>query len=251
MPEDDNRGFKVNARREDSRKSMRVSAIRRPSSDELPILREQKLVEVQRAIYHQTSTLLIGIRESLNLRPHEQQYDNSCLLAAAISVGEGVARRQGTTRIFDEVALGVEAKKLGLLSDGGMTTERTAGRQAVEEFLERNLGLDLEHIDEREPIDMGRICARSIEDGNVVLLNSAAHWVAIYGLNKRSEDDIDWFAIDPLRTEPQQYTTPQLAERLMGSILLRQGQGVAGELFVVNIQKPNFRAKEFRPGNIT
>lgn len=243
-------GFKVTARRDGGSGRISVKNIRKPTPDELPRLRELKLGDVQTVIYQATSRLANGRRISVDLQPHIQQYDNSCLLASAISVSEGIARSQRTPQNFDEATLSTEARRLGILARGGMTTETTIGRQAVEEFLENRLGIDLHHVDEREPIEMGKACVEAILKGDVVLLNSGAHWVAVYGLDKSSSQEINWNVIDPLRREPQTYTTPQLSEKLVGSILLKDGAGVSGEIFTVSVPKPAFRPTQVRPGQL-
>lgn len=240
----------VKARRPAISGQLRVAEVRRANVEDLPRLREQKIDETRRAVYQAAFEIPVGPRISTPLHPHIQQYGNTCLLATAISVGEGIARSRGRAISFDETVLATEARRLGLLAEGGMITERADGREAVMRFLQRSLDLNLQHVPDRDPLVMGRICVETVARGDIVLLNSGAHWVALSGFNKRGDEDIVWTVIDPLRKAPQQYTTATLAESLVGSLLETLDYGVSGELVVVSVPKQStFRVIDIRPSS--
>ncbi len=246
MTESENESkFKVTARREGKPSGIKAKGIRRPNSSELPALRERALSRTRAAIVDQARDLPLGERISLPLQPHLQKHDNSCLLAASISIGEGLARHQGRLAAFNEAYLAGQARAQGLLSGAGMHTERTASRDAVQHFLERNLGIHINHLDPREPEEMGWAAVNIISEGNLFLLNSYSHWVAIYGLNKLSDRDINWLMVDPLASTLQQLSTTQLAERIIGTTLTGPS-GSPGEIFVVEVPKPSFIVKSVR-----
>jgi hypothetical protein len=163
------------------------------------------------------------------------------MLACAISVSKAVARRNGRIWIIDEKTVADEARQLGVLDTAGMDT---LGNPRTVEFLQTRLGLKQKPFppDSRDPEVMARTVVQDIKNGNCAFVNSAAHWITIFGLDKQFDDQISWIGMDPLRTEIQRYTTDELANRLLGSSMSAPGvTGVMGEVWTFITLLPNAR----------
>jgi hypothetical protein len=242
------RSFRVTARRTPS-SGFKAKDLRRVDPNELPQLREQQIAQTLGALNRGTDNLPVGQIISLEPRPHVQQAGNTCLLAVSISIAEAVANRQGQVRTYSERDLAFEATTIGLLARGGMTTERVEGMQRVLGFLSSRLDLSLHAVPTRDPIEMAEVCASEVSGGNIMLINTAAHWTAVYGLDKTAHD-IRWLAVDPLRPVLQNYSSAELAQKLVYTNLSGRPDATSAQLVLVELPKPQFRVTQVRPGRV-
>lgn len=209
----------------------RARDVRRSTPEEIASHRQRVLQETIQNIRDEARSLPVGQQTSLDVRPHLQQSNDTCMIACTIAIREAIARSKGETIGLNEQIIASEARRLNLLAFGGMaTTARGNERQASLQFLEERTGVKIQPLLGLEPPEVGRACVNAIRERNIPLLNSFGHWVAIFGLDKRSDQDINWRIADPLRAEPRILTTPELSKLFIGST--NEPIPVAGEIYI-------------------
>lgn len=227
----------------------RIISTRLIDPADYPRLRQERFEATRSALLTGSRDLPLGVTRSLNILPEVQRAENTCMLACAISLAKGVARRNGKIWVLDEKTIANEAREKGLLLDAGMATAIPEDRLRSLEFLHDRLGLSVRPIDTIEGTVKAHAIVQSLIHGNCALINSGAHWVTVFGLDKQATEQISWLGMDPLKPEIQRYSTDDLANRLLGSLLLgpERLSGVSGEVYTIDTQVHGVRILESRP----
>lgn len=240
----------------DSTQGFSVQSVRRLDPVEQAAQRVHKADLISRAITLAASDMPTGEHIALPLQVHTQRHDNTCLLACSIAVAESVSKIASTPRSFDESQLATLAREQGLLAGGGMTTQRPESRQQVFDFIQTHLGLSVAKtvsVDITSPEQLGLECVRAIQNKNVALLNypigTTGHWVAIFALTKKADQQIHWSVMNPLVPSTENLSNDQLVQRLLGTALTGERGVRYGELFILDTQsaKGGFRVTSKRP----
>lgn len=240
----------------DSTQGFSVQTARRLDPVEQAALRVHNADLISRAITLAASDMSTGEYIALPLQVHTQRHDNTCLLACSIAVAESVSRIASTPRSFDESQLATLAREQGLLAGEGMTTQRPESRQQVLDFIQTHLGLSVAKtvsVDITSPEQLGLECVSAIRNKNVALLNyplgTTGHWVAIFALTKKADQQIQWSVMNPLVPSTEILSNDQLVQRLLGTALTGERGVRYGELFILDTQsaKGGFRVTSKRP----
>lgn len=212
-------------------------------------IRQKLLQQTLQTLTRETTALPIWFRSvSIGLQTHHQQAPNTCLLACSISVAEAIGRSRNKPTLYNEPQITQQLNQLGLINRFGLNT--IDRRVNTIDFLQENLGLSITDTTTREPAEMAQGIIRALLHKDIALINSAAHWVAIYGLRKESQESVQYLVMNPASSTLEEMTTASLANRLVGDPLYSpsgySGLGVKADLLYVNVPNVNFRINSVR-----
>lgn len=241
--------FKIISRRQPGDQVFTIGD-RRASRISPAELRQQQLQQTLQALTAETRQLSVGTRQtSLELEVHHQQAAITCLLACTISASEAINRKTDGAIALNESDLAQRVERQGLMTPYGLNT--TNRRIDTIKFLQTNLGLSITDTVTREPAEMAHGIVSALNHRDIVLLNSAAHWIAIYGLRKTTPDTVQWLVMNPALSALDEISTPELANRLVGdpkySPTEIPGMGIKGDLLYINIPSTGFRITGLHP----